>query len=187
MVPTNLNFWSISREKSLEYQQKHALRKKFVRTLLFSNGFFSPGYNRKMLMRKRTSFLDGVCVNYEQLFHPVQCTACRICHCSSRDKLVLPEVTGLLSYSDQPQYLWGINCFGNGTRQNSTCLHQSGSLRIPFSYHYILFTSDKMFLLWNQSFHCLAIPAFQTTVNASFLGEVFWSHKYEMETSQFWF
>ena len=105
MSPPNLNFWSISRKESLESQQKQALRNGFLRTLLCSNVIFNPGYNRKMLMRKRTSILDGVCVNYEQLLHPVQCTACRICQCSSRDKLVLPEVTGILSISDQLHYL----------------------------------------------------------------------------------
>ena len=101
MVPPNLKFWSISREESLESQQKHALKKTFLRTLLFSNDFLNPGYNRKMLMRKRTSILDRVCFIYEQLFRPIQCTACRICQCSSRDKLGLPEVTGILSISDQ--------------------------------------------------------------------------------------
>ena len=91
MSPPNLNFWSISRKESLEFQQKRALRNSFLRTLLFSNDIFNPGYNRKMLMRKRTSILDRVCFNYEQLFHPVQCTACRICQCSSRDQFTLPE------------------------------------------------------------------------------------------------
>ena len=105
MVPPNLRFWSISRRESLEFQQKHALRKKFLRTLLCSNDNFNPGYNRKMLIRKRTSILDGVCFNYEQLLHPVQCTARRICQCSSRDRLVLPEETGFLSISDQLHYL----------------------------------------------------------------------------------
>ena len=162
MVPPNLNFWSISRKESLESQQKHALRNRCLRTLLCSNELLNPGYNRKTLKRKRTSILDGVCVNYEQLFHPVQCTACRICQCSSKDKLVLPEVTGVLSFSDKFHYLSGINCFGNGTRQYSTCLYQSGSSHILFSYHYILSFLGKIFLLWNQSFQCLAIVvAFQ--------------------------
>ena len=101
MVPPHLNFWSISRKERLEFPQEHALRKRFLRTLLCSNDVLNPGYNRKLLMRKRTSILDRVCFNYEQLFHPVQCTACRICQCSSRDRLVLPEVTGILSISDQ--------------------------------------------------------------------------------------
>ena len=101
MVPPNLNFCSISRKESLESQQKHALRNRILRTRLCSNDISNPGYNRKMLMRKRTSILDRVCFNYEQLFHPVQSTASRICHCSSRDKLVLPEVTVILSISDQ--------------------------------------------------------------------------------------
>ena len=96
MVPPNLNFWSFSRKKSVESHQKHAPRNKFLRTLLCSNDIFNSGYNREMLMRKRTSNLARVCFNYDQLFHPIQCTACKICHCSSRDKLVLPEVTGFL-------------------------------------------------------------------------------------------
>ena len=161
MSPPKVNFWSISRKESLESQQKHAPRKRFLQTLLFSNDILNPGYNRKMLMRKRTSILDGVCVNYEQLFHPVQCTACRICQCGSKDKLVLPKVTGILSFSIQLHYLWGIKCFGNGTGQYSTCLFQFGSSHILFSYHYCLSTLGKIFLLWNHSFQGLAFVAFQ--------------------------
>ena len=86
MSPPKLNFWSISRKESPESQQKRALRNRFFRTLLCSNHFFNPGYNWKTLIRKRTSTLDGVCFNYEQLIHPIQCTACRNCHCSSRGK-----------------------------------------------------------------------------------------------------
>ena len=147
MVPPNLNFWSISRKESLESQQKHAPRNTFLRTLLCSNDIFNPGCNRKMLMRKRTSILARVCFNYEQLFHPVQCTTCRICQCSSRDKLTLPGAIGILSISDQLHHLSSINCFGNGTQQYSTCLYQSGSSHILFSYHYILFVLGKIFLL----------------------------------------
>ena len=105
MVPPNLNFWSISRKEILESQEKHQFRNKFLHTLLCSNDIFNSEYNRKMLMRKTRSILDGVCFKNEQLFHPVQCTACRICHCSSGDKLVLPELTGVLSFSDQFHYL----------------------------------------------------------------------------------
>ena len=86
MSPPNLNFWYISRKESLESQQKHALRNKFLQTLLCSNVVFNPGYNRKMLIRKRTSILDGACFIYGLLFHPKQCTACRECQCSSRGK-----------------------------------------------------------------------------------------------------
>ena len=152
MVPPNLNFWSISRKESLQSQQKHALRNRFLRTLLCSNDFLNPGYNWKMLMRKSTSILDRVCLNYEQLFHPVQCTACKICQCSSRDKFVLPQLTGILSISDQFHYLWGRKYFGNLTRQYSTCLCQSGSSHILSSYHYIMSISRKIILLWIQSF-----------------------------------
>ena len=105
MVPPNLNFWFISRKENPEPQQKHALRNRFLRTLLCSNDNFNPGYNRKTLIRKRTSIPDRVCFNYEQLFHPVHCTACKKCQCSSRDRFVLPELTGILSISDQLHYL----------------------------------------------------------------------------------
>ena len=86
MVPPNLNFWSISRRESLESQHKHALRNRFLRTLLCSNDNFNPKYTRKKLMRKKTSIPHGICVNYEQFFHPVQCTGCKKCQCSSRDR-----------------------------------------------------------------------------------------------------
>ena len=96
MVPPNLIIWSISHKESLESEQKQAHRNKFLRTLLCSNDIFNPGYNRKMLIRKKTSILDRVCFNYEQLFHPLQGTACRICQCSSRDKIAVSKVTGIL-------------------------------------------------------------------------------------------
>ena len=105
MVPPNSNFWSISPEENLESQQEHALKSKFLRILLCSNVIFIPGYNRKSLVRKLTSIIDGVGFNYEQLFHPVQCTAYRICQGSSREKLFLPEVTGILSIREQIRYL----------------------------------------------------------------------------------
>ena len=161
MVPPKVKFWSIPRRETLESQKKHALRNRFLRTLLCSDDIFIPGYNRKMLMRKRTSFLDVVCVNYEQLFHPVYCSTCKICQCSSRDKCVLPVVTGILWFSDQYHCVWCINCFGNGTRQHSTCLYQSGSLRTLFSYFYNVYILGEIFLLCNQSFQCSALVAFQ--------------------------
>ena len=95
-VSPDLKIWSITGKENLEIQQKHALRTKFLRTLFCSNDTFNTGYNRKMLIRKRTSILDWVCSNYEKLFHPVQCTACRLCQCSSRDKVFLQRVTRLL-------------------------------------------------------------------------------------------
>ena len=88
MGPANLNFWSISRKEGPESQQKHALRNRFLRALLCSNDILNPRYNRKTLIRKKASILDGVCFNQEQLFHPIQCTACRKCQCSSRGKRV---------------------------------------------------------------------------------------------------
>ena len=86
MIPPNLNFWSVSRKEFPESQQKHALRNRFLRSLWCSNDIFVPGYNQKLLIRKRISILDGACLNSEQLFHPIQCTACRKYQCSSRGK-----------------------------------------------------------------------------------------------------
>ena len=91
MSPPNLNFWSISCKENLESQLKHALRNRYFRTLLCPNDIFNPGYNRKTLIRKRTSILVRVCLNYEQLFHPIQCTACKICQCSLRGKRACQE------------------------------------------------------------------------------------------------
>ena len=58
-----------------------------------------------MLLTKRTSHLDTFCLNYEQLFHPVQRTACTICHCSSLDEIVSARATGVLSITSQFLYL----------------------------------------------------------------------------------
>ena len=93
----------------------------FLRTLLCSNDVFNPRFNRKRLIRKRTSILDIDCFIPEQLFYLVQCTACKLCHCRRIDILVLPRATGILSTLDQPYCLWGSNCFGNGTRKNWDC------------------------------------------------------------------
>ena len=86
MSPPNGNFWSISHTERLDSQPEHALRNRFLRTLLCSNDTFYPKDNRKTLIRKRTSIVDGVCFDYEQLFYPIQYTACRKCQCSSRGK-----------------------------------------------------------------------------------------------------
>ena len=57
MVPPNSNFSSISRKGNLESQQKHALRNRFLRTLLCSNDIFNPGYKRKTLLEREHPFL----------------------------------------------------------------------------------------------------------------------------------
>ena len=86
MSPANLYCWSISRKENLESQQKHALRNRFLRTLMCSNGILKPGCSRKTLIKERKSILDGACFKYGQLFHPIKCTAGRKCQCSSRGK-----------------------------------------------------------------------------------------------------
>ena len=105
MVPSNLSFWSISREESLDSQQKYALNVRFLRALLCANDNFNPGYNRKKLIIKSTSILEEGCFTFEKLLHSLQCTACRRCRGNSIYKLVLPIVTGILSISDQRQCL----------------------------------------------------------------------------------
>ena len=68
MSPPNTTFWSISRKQRVESQQKHALRNRFLLTLLCSNEIFNPVYNRKVLIRKRTSILERVCFKYDSCF-----------------------------------------------------------------------------------------------------------------------
>ena len=130
--------------------------------------------------------LDGVCFKYERLFNPVQCTACRICQCSSRDKLFWLEVIGILWTSEQLQHLWSINCFGNGTRQYSTCLYQSGSSHTFFSYQYILSILGKNILLWISLINVWQLLHLNYN-QCQFFGRSFWSCKYNMIESQFWF
>ena len=133
--------------------------------------FHSP-VQSEMLLRKRVSILNKSCFKYEQLFLPVQCTACVICQSNSTDNLVWPKKTGFLSTTDQLQYLWGTNCFGNGTRQYPTCLCQSWSLNTFFAT--ILFCpvcAKKIYIgsvLSMSGNHCTS-----TTVSVSFAGSFF--------------
>ena len=99
MVPPGLNFWSIWNPNRSMHLEKGFCEHYCVQTTISI-----PGTIKKMLKRKRTSILGGVCFIYEQLSHPVQCTSCRKCQCRSKDKFVLPEVTGILKISDQLHY-----------------------------------------------------------------------------------
>ena len=54
-----------------------------------------------MLIRNNTSILEKSCPNYDWLFHPVQCIACKICQSSSKDKVFLPRATGVLTFSSR--------------------------------------------------------------------------------------
>ena len=83
------------------------------------------------------------------------------------------RATGILSTSDQLHYLWGITCFGTGTRQFWDCLYKSWSLHILFFYQYILSILGKKNLLWNQVFSMSGNCCISTKVNVSFSGEVF--------------
>ena len=73
MSPPNLNFWFISRKESPESHQKHALRNKFLRTLLCSNVIFHPGYNRKTLIGREHPFLPKFVLILNSCF--IQCNA----------------------------------------------------------------------------------------------------------------
>ena len=120
-------------QKSVASQQKHALKNRFLQTLLCWNDNFNTGFDRITLNRKKKSCLDTLCFNYEQLFQPAQCTASRICLGSFIDKHFSWRASFILSFSDQLHYLRGLNCFGNGTRQCSFCLYHSWSSHILFS------------------------------------------------------
>ena len=98
MVPPKVNFWSISRKKSLNPNRSTHLERNFGEHFCAQMTFWHPGYNRKMLIRKKTFTLEKTCFENERLFHPVQCTTCKIYHYSSIDKLVLPSVSGFLWY-----------------------------------------------------------------------------------------
>ena len=80
---------------------KNALRNLILQKFLRSSGILNPGYNQKLLIGKGITILDKKFFNYERLFHPVQCTARKTCQCSSKDKIVLSRVAGILSISDQ--------------------------------------------------------------------------------------
>ena len=135
MVLPDLKFWSISRKESPDTQQKHALRNRFLRTLLCSKDIFNPGYNGETLIRKITSSLDVVCFNYEQLFHAIQCTACRKCQYSSRGKRAQQESSCTQSIKNPFQYPWDTCCFDCGIGQCSPCLRQFECCFILFLYH----------------------------------------------------
>ena len=173
MVPPNLYFWSISRKESLESKQKHALRISFLRTLLCSNDTFNPGYNRKMLIRKRMSILDGVCVNYEQFFHPVQRTACRICQCSSRDKLVLPKVTGcsvtFRSASLSLRYKLLLYRYMTIFNLSESVWKFTHTFLLPLYFVHFRRDISSLESVFSMSGNC----CISTTVNVSFSGEVF--------------
>ena len=69
MGSTKIEFWSMSSKESLEIQQKHENRNRFLQTLLCSNDIFNSGYNQKLLIRDKKSIPDKNCFIYEQLFH----------------------------------------------------------------------------------------------------------------------
>ena len=144
----------------MNLQQKIEPRNKFLRTLCCLNDILNPGVDRKMLIGKTTSFLDKGCFFYEQLFHPIHCTACEICQCRSIHKLLLSNATGILSVFGQFRYLWGTSCFANSTRLYWARLYQSWSLHMLFFYHFLLSILDPRILLGFNSFQYLAIVAF---------------------------
>ena len=78
------------------------------------------------------------------------------------------------------------NCFGNGTRQYSTCLYQSGSSHILFSYHYILSILGKIFHFGISFFNVWQLLHFNYS-QCKFFGRSFWSFKYNVIKSQLWF
>ena len=184
MVLSNFDFWSISGKESLEFQEKHELNKEFLRAILSSKDTFNPRLNRKRRNSNRTSDSVWVCFTYEQLFHPVQCTAGKICQCNSIDKLALPKATGIFSTAFKFHYLWGTNCFGNGAQKFWTCLCQSRCLQIFFC-HCILSFSGKRIFFGISFFNAWQLLSFNYSY-CKFFGRSFWSCRNKKVKFQFW-
>ena len=64
-----------------------------------------PATGGNCSLEKKRPFLTKFVFVNEQLFHPVQCSACKIRQFSSKDKLFFLKATSILSISDQFQYL----------------------------------------------------------------------------------
>ena len=136
-----------------------------------SNNTFIPEHNGNWLIGNRASIVDQVCCVYEQLLHPVQCTAWKTRQCNSIDIFSLPRMSGILSNLGQLHYFWGENCFRYATRKYSNCLYQSWRLHTLLSYHYKKSILDKRDLFWNQAFHCRVVVAFKLPLGVSFSGQ----------------
>ena len=104
-----------------------------------------------------------VLLSLEQLLHPIQYTACKKCQCNSKDKLVLPSVTGILSTSDQLHYLWGTSCFGDGTRQCWGFPYQLWCLNMLFVCIFRMSILGRNYFSWFNlfSFWCVLKYHFQ--------------------------
>ena len=88
---------------------------------------------------------SGVLSSLEQLLYPIPCPAWEKYQCNSKDKLVLPSVTGILSTSDELHYLWGTTCFGGGTRQYWDFPYQSWSLNMLFVCNFLMSILGRKF------------------------------------------
>ena len=99
MVPLNLNFWPTSRKESLASPLQQTLRRRFLRVFLCSNHNFNPRYNRKIVIRKKTSNPNDVSLKYEKWYHRIQRRARNICQCNSVDNLILLRATVNVSSS----------------------------------------------------------------------------------------
>ena len=100
---------------------------------------------------------SGVLSSLEQLLYPIPCPAWEKCQCNSKDKFVLPSVTGILSTSDELHYLWGTTCFGDGTRQCWGFPYQSWSLNMLFVCIFRMSILDRNYFSWFNlfSFWCV--------------------------------
>ena len=68
MSPPILNFWSFSRKESLESQQKHALRNRFLRTLCFQMTISIQGTIEKGSLEREHPFLTEFVSNMNSCF-----------------------------------------------------------------------------------------------------------------------
>ena len=115
MVPPKVNFWSISRKESLEYQQQHALTNRFLQTLfemtisiLGTIGKCSLGRDYPFLT-KFLLFMNSCFIQYNAPLEKYVNVAQKI-NSLCQKRLVL-------STWDHFHHLQGTIYFGNGKRQ----------------------------------------------------------------------
>ena len=182
----NLNFCCISHEKTQATQHQHALRKKFLRTLCWSNDNFNPGCNWKMLIGKISTILDKFFFEYEQLFYQKQSNAWEICQHIYLEKLFLLRATAILStscffliFEVQIVYRWR---YKKHISLSESVLKFAHTFHLPF--YVVHFRQEVCFL---ESIFSMSLWGWiSTTVSVSFSGEVFCSCNYNMIKSQYW-
>ena len=176
---TKFLFWSISIKESLESQQKHALRNRVLQAVFCSNDNFNPGYNREMVNRKSTSILDKSCFIMNSCFIQYISPLVKNVNVARKINTFCQEWLVFCK-------LWiHLNVFE--VEIVSVTVHDNIEIFEVYTYfyQYILSILGKNFPIWNPSFHCPAIVAFQLQLVLVFL-EKFLELDVQHIKSQFW-